>query len=49
LVRCNGEKQLFEAIKANAKECFGLIDADKDFALLVDEENGEDYEDDEYE
>ena len=48
-VRCNGEKQLFEAIKANAKECFGLIDADKDFALLVDEENGEDYEDDDYE
>ena len=42
-IRCNGDKQLFEAIKANAAECFSLIDPNKDFALLVDEENSEDY------
>ncbi len=44
-VRCNGEKQLFDAIKENAAECFSLIDPNTDFALLAEEENSGDYED----
>ncbi len=44
--RCNGDKALFDTIKQNAKECFSLIDPEKDFALLYTEESKEDYEED---
>lgn len=44
-IKCNGEKQLLDVIKENAKECFSLIDPEKDFELLVNEENSEDFED----
>ena len=45
--RCNGEKGLMDAIKRNLRECYSLIDAEKDFALLVNEDTSGDYEDDE--
>jgi RecA/RadA recombinase len=44
-IKCNGDKQLLDVIKENAKECFSLIDPEKDFELLVNEENSEDFDD----
>lgn len=41
-IRCNGDKQLMDTLKANAAEVFTLIDPDKDFNLLIEEDSSDD-------